>query len=317
MRPEDLVSSLRTEVFEASQLTCSAGIAPNKMLAKVASNMNKPNGQFYLPNDRKAVDEFIKGTRLAKINGIGKVTAKILEGTLGATTAGQLWEQRHWVRLLFTEIQADFLLRCAMGLGSNGHGEHEYERQSMSVERTFPSFSTLDRMFSVLKELCEELAKQLEMEGLAGKNVGIKMKASDFTTTTRAITLKKHVLSAEEMFSHAKQLLIKHHPPDLRLLGVRMSMLESVDEVIPEESIETFIVKMESESSAIKCPICLKPIASSEVDSERLVNEHVDLCLAKGLADEEEDQPKKKMLKVDPVPKPNGRPTLDVFFKRR
>jgi nucleotidyltransferase/DNA polymerase involved in DNA repair len=285
------------------------------MLAKIASNMNKPNGQFYIPNDRKAVDEFIKGTRLAKINGIGKVTAKILEGTLGATTAGQLWEQRHWARLLFTEIQADFLLRCSMGLGSSGHGEHEYERQSISVERTFPSLSSLDRMVAVLKDLCEELTKQMEMEGLAGKNVGIKMKASDFTTTTRAITLKRHVLSAEEMFSHAKQLLVKHHPPDLRLLGVRMSMLELMDEVMPEETIDTFIVKMESESSSIKCPICLKPIAVNESESERLVNEHVDLCLAKSLANEDEE-PKRKQFKVDTEPKPRA-PTLDAFFKRR
>lgn len=311
------MAKLRQEVFEASQLTCSAGIAPNKMLAKIASNMNKPNGQYHIPNDLEKVMEFVKSTRLAKINGIGKVTAKILQGVLGATTAGELWEQRHWVRLLFTEIQAEFLLCCSMGLGSTGHGEHESERQSMSVERTFSAISSLDQMIPVLRDICEELAKQMEMEGLAGRNVGIKMKASDFTTSTRAVTLKRHVLSAEDMFTHAKQLLAKHHPQDLRLLGVRMSMLEVVEEVSPEESMETFLVKVETEASAIKCPICLQPIAgTSEVaedEAQQMVNEHVDLCLAKGIADQpsQPSEPKAKMAKTAV-----GKGTLDAFLRK-
>jgi len=323
---EDIVSKLRQEVFETSGLTCSAGIAPNKMLAKIASNMNKPNGQYYLEGTVEKVQEFVRTARLARINGIGKVTAKILEGVLGATTAGQLFEQRLWVKLLFTEIQANFLLRCSLGIGSTSHSDHDSERQSMSTERTFPTIRKLDEMLSVLKGLCEELSKQLEMEGLAGKNIGIKMKSSDFAVITRVTTVKCFIWSSEDLFSHAKGLLVKNHPTDLRLLGVRLASLGSTEEIETEESIQNFIVRVEHDEELAKCPICLKPIAgtseSASPEAQQLVNDHVDMCLAR-VASEQSSQPtnpkpEKLILqqKSFSVSSKRASGTLDVFFRK-
>jgi DNA polymerase kappa len=88
--PEDLVQRIRKEVFENSGLTCSAGIAPNKLLAKICSNVKKPNGQFYLPPDKNAVIKFVEETPLRKLSGIGKVMAKQLQLLFNAETCKDL-----------------------------------------------------------------------------------------------------------------------------------------------------------------------------------------------------------------------------------
>jgi nucleotidyltransferase/DNA polymerase involved in DNA repair len=322
---QELVAKMRMEVFQESGLTCSAGIAPNKMLAKVASNIQKPNGQYFVEGNRAKVIDFIRGTKLSRINGIGKVTAMVLEGVLGASTVGQLWEQRVWGKLLFSEIQSDFLLRCCLGVGSANNSDHESERQSLSVERTFPTITDLDKMFQVLSDLCLELFKQLELEGLAGKNVGIKMKASDFSTTTRAVTLKRFIWTEADIFNQAKQLLAKFHPPDLRLLGVRLASLDHIEAVTPEESIENFVSKTDKAKGLAKCPVCLVAIpgAPEQDDSEsvqKTISDHVDLCLAKGYdvdSSQPDSKPKPFPQSDGPIKrKPRQESSLDRFLKK-
>jgi DNA polymerase kappa len=72
-----LVEQIRREIFESTQLTASAGIACNRTLAKVCSDINKPNGQYYLPiNSKSAVLKFVKDLRLRQIPGVGRVTER-------------------------------------------------------------------------------------------------------------------------------------------------------------------------------------------------------------------------------------------------
>lgn len=91
--PEAIVEEIRNEVFKVSGLTCSAGIAPNKLLAKLCSNVRKPNGQFYLPPDREAILDFVQQTPVRKLSGVGKVMAKIIKELFGAETCQQLVHQ--------------------------------------------------------------------------------------------------------------------------------------------------------------------------------------------------------------------------------
>ncbi len=312
---EDIVSQLRKEVFEVSGLTCSAGISANKMLAKICSNINKPNGQYYLRNDRDSILEFIHNTKLSKINGIGKVSAKLLEGVLGAVTVGQLWEQRFWIKLLFSDIQSEFLLRCCLGVGYNYNMDAEGDRQSISTERTFPTLTDLNGMLSILGDLCNDLSKQLDCEALAGKNVSIKMKDANFNVTTRALTLKKYVWKEKDIFEPAKQLLTRNHPQDLRLLGVRMSMLESVENIDVEESLEQFVKKNKVEGNLLKCPICLQSIPGAyveeSVESLHKLNDHVDQCLSKGVANQSSQPVVKEEIKPETI---QG---IERFFKKK
>lgn len=322
MSPNDLISQMRREVFDISGLTCSAGISCNKLLAKIASNINKPNGQFYLPNAKDDVIRFIRGIKLGKINGIGKVTAKILQGVLGATIVNELWEQRNWIRLLFSEIQSEFLLCCSLGIGSSSNFDGDSERQSISTERTFSTIKDISEMIKVLQGLCEELAKQIELEGLAGKNITIKMKDSNFAVTSRAKTLPKYIWTEQDLFTHARELLFKNHPPDLRLLGVKLGTLESIEAIIPEESIDTFLKRYEDTEALAKCPICLKPIpGATEIEAseqcQRVINEHIDTCLARNMVDDESNVANvKSERKVQKRPAQGEYPTLDSFFKK-
>lgn len=227
---------------------------------------------------------------MVRVNGIGKVSASIIDGVFGATTLGQLWEHRVWAKLLFTPIHAEFLLRCCLGIGSSSGFDPEAERQSMSVERTFATTADLDAMLRILQNLCQELAKHLEMEGLCGRNISIKMKTSDFQVSTRAETLKRTICSEKDLLHHAKAILLSNRPADLRLLGVRLAALQPAGEGSRDETLERFMT-IEAET-LVKCPICLAPIRNAKEgggdESERLVNDHVDLCLTRNLINHEE-----------------------------
>ena len=254
---------------------------------------------------------------MVRVNGIGKVSASIIAGVFGATTLGQLWEHRVWTKLLFTPIHAEFLLRCCLGIGSSSGFDPEAERQSMSVERTFATITDLDAMLRTLQGLCQELSRQLEVEGLCGRNISIKMKASDFQVSTRAETLRRTICSEKDLFHHAKAILLSNRPADLRLLGVRLASLQQTGDGSREETMERFMT-VEADT-LVKCPICLAPIKNAKEgggdESERLANDHVDLCLTRNLITQEENA-SHAALQCRKKAKPTKAGSISCFFPK-
>ncbi|XP_053520395.1 DNA polymerase kappa isoform X1 [Artibeus jamaicensis] len=224
---EEVVKEIRFRIEQKTTLTASAGIAPNTMLAKVCSDKNKPNGQYQILPNRQAVMDFIKDLPIRKVSGIGKVTEKMLKA-LGIITCTELYQQRALLSLLFSETSWRYFLQISMGLGST-HLTRDGERKSMSVERTFSEMSTAEEQYSLCQELCSELARDLQKEGLKGRTVTIKLKNVNFEVKTRASTVSSVVSTAEEIFALAKELLRTEidadspHPLRLRLMGVRLS----------------------------------------------------------------------------------------------
>ncbi|XP_056690210.1 DNA polymerase kappa-like [Spinacia oleracea] len=106
VRSDDVAGEIRRGVFEETGLTCSAGVAPNRLLAKVCSDINKPNGQFILPNDRLAVMTFNSSLPIRKIGGIGKVTEHILRNTFERNTRKDLLEKGSFLCALFSPSSA-------------------------------------------------------------------------------------------------------------------------------------------------------------------------------------------------------------------
>lgn len=96
---ERVVQQLRERVYAKTQLTVSAGIACNSLLAKIASDQRKPNGQFYVPPQREAILEFIRDLPIRKIPGIGKVSERVLVD-LGISTCHGLWSKRALLKLV-------------------------------------------------------------------------------------------------------------------------------------------------------------------------------------------------------------------------
>ena len=114
----EVVQEMRQRVFEATGgLTCSAGLAPNFMLAKIASDRNKPNGQLVVGPNHEDVLEFLHPLSTRTVGGVGRVTEKMLHA-LGVTSVRDLYEQRATVQLAFKPATANFLLRTSLGCSS-------------------------------------------------------------------------------------------------------------------------------------------------------------------------------------------------------
>ncbi|XP_026786848.3 DNA polymerase kappa isoform X1 [Pangasianodon hypophthalmus] len=256
--PEEAVREMRFRIEQKTTLTASAGIAPNMMLAKVCSDKNKPNGQYRILPERKAVMDFIQELPVRKISGIGKVTEKML-AALGIITCSQLGQQMAMLSLLFSETTWHHFLQISLGLGST-HIDRDSERKSMSTERTFAEMSNADEQYSLCRELCHDLAKDLQREGLKGKTVTLKLKNVNFEVKTKAFSLQCAVCTEEEIFAAAKDLLkaeidnVSPLPLRLRLMGVRVSSFISVDDKQPQQKSIVGFLKIASDCSSSAQP---------------------------------------------------------------
>ena len=235
-----LARLMQKAIFEATGLTCSVGIAPNKLLAKMASEFNKPNGISVVYE--ADVQSRIWPLKCRKINGIGPKADEKL-ATLGIQTIGELAAQ-----------DADFLIkRFGKATGAWMHevawGRDDRpvvtssEPVSMSRETTFDRdlHAVRDRaaLGAIFTELCSKLAADLQRKGYAAKTIGIKLRYDDFKIATRDQTLESYTLNAKTIRQIAGQCL-KRVPLDkkLRLLGVRAGSLEKAEN-LPEITVNS------------------------------------------------------------------------------
>lgn len=228
---EDVVREIRFKIEQKTQLTASAGIAPNTMLAKVTSDRNKPNGQFYLKPERDTVLDFVHSLPIRKISGIGRVSEQMLRA-LGIVTCKDLYAKRELLYLLHSQTSCRFLLSVSLGLGVT-RLEGGGPRKSLGTETTFSEINQPSELYNVCEELCQAVVKTLKSEGLKGRTVTMKLKTVKFEVKTRSLSLANHVSSFEQISSAAKELLrheIKACQPEplrLRLMGVRLSNFQA------------------------------------------------------------------------------------------
>lgn len=218
----EVAEELRQNVFKTTGLTCSAGVAPNRLLAKVCSDINKPNGQFLLPNDRAAIMTFISSLPIRKIGGIGKVTEHILKDVFEIKTCEDLLQKSCFLCALFSPSSADFFISVGLGLGGTDAPQVR-SRKSISNERTFSAIKDEAFFHQKLVELAEMLSADMEKEGLYGRTLTLKLKTASFEVRTRAVTLQSYIWSSKDILKHASKLLKAELPVSLRLIGLRMS----------------------------------------------------------------------------------------------
>jgi DNA polymerase kappa len=159
---EVVVADIRRRIQEATQLTASAGIASNFFLAKVASDINKPDGQFSIHPDKDEVLRFLQDLPLRKLPGVGKVTEKILKELLGVSTCGALMVHRGAVWALFSEKSRKSLLMKCLGIGRSEHDppapDGVVTRKVISCERSFAAVGA-SGLEDVLIKLCQRLGE--------------------------------------------------------------------------------------------------------------------------------------------------------------
>ncbi len=222
-----LAQRIKDAVRAATGLSCSIGVTPNKLLSKIASELDKPNGLTVLGHEDLAARIWPLGAR--KINGVGPRASAILEG-LGIHTIGQLaLAPAEVLAAHFGQRQARWLLDAAHGRDDRPVVTQR-EPKSISRETTFERdlhpVSDRAALSAILLELCERLSGDLARKGYAGKTVGLKLRYADFRIVTRDTTLDTPTSDPRHIRSAVRECLRRVAlDKRLRLLGVRISSL--------------------------------------------------------------------------------------------
>jgi len=226
-RAKELARSIQSAVREATRLSCSIGVAPNKLLAKIASELDKPGGLTVLTENDIASRVWPLPTR--KINGVGPKAAARLE-ELGVRTVGELAQADPALLVeRFGEKHGAWMHHAANGRDERPVVTHS-EPKSISRETTFEEdlHPVRDReaLARVFTELCARLAGDLERKGYAGRTIGLKLRYDNFKTLTRDRTLEAPTRDAAAIRRAAGDCL-KRVPLErrIRLLGVRVGTL--------------------------------------------------------------------------------------------
>jgi DNA polymerase-4 len=222
---EEIGRAIKRDILRVTGLVASIGIASSKFIAKLASDMDKPDG-FRVIRPEEVVS-VLAPLPVSKIFGVGPRTAKRLE-TLGVNTIGDLAARdRDEVMRRFGASGA-WIHDLAHGVDSRRVTARR-EEKSYSQERTFPKdIASRDELRVRLLEFCEELAIRLRDAGLRGRTVTLKARYSDFKTVTRTHTLGFSTNVGVRFYSAARELLERIPPGPLRLLGLQVSNLDDV-----------------------------------------------------------------------------------------
>ncbi|MBI3992589.1 MAG: DNA polymerase IV [Candidatus Lambdaproteobacteria bacterium] len=229
---EEIKAAIRAE----TQLTASAGVAPNKFLAKVASEERKPDGLFVIRPEM--VDEFLVTLPLSKVPGVGPVTLAQLQ-ELGAVTCGQLQQVPREVLEKKFGKRGEYFYRMARGQDDRPVNPHR-ERKSVSVEDTFAEdHDDAEWLLAKLGALAASLARRLEANGARGRTLTLKLRLADFSIHTRSITVPDVLADAEQLLELARGLYADSGLAGrkLRLLGLGVSHLEREDAPEPYEQL--------------------------------------------------------------------------------
>jgi DNA polymerase-4 len=225
-----LAQWIRAEIFRRTELTASAGVGPNKLIAKIASDLRKPNGLVIVPPDQvaKVLDplpverlwgvgpktaERLKSLGYFKVEDLKRVSASVLESALGRF-GRELWEQAH------------------------GRDEREvvshWDPKSRGAETTFSEdFRDVGKLLETIDSLSEEVADELYRLERPGRTVTVKIRYSNFETITRSETFFRPTVQVRTIARTARELLFRNTEVGVRpvrLLGVSVSGLASTED---------------------------------------------------------------------------------------
>ncbi len=223
--PSQLALSIKDRVKKELKLVASVGLASCKVVAKIASDLGKPDGLVEVAAGQEK--DFLAPLPIASLPGVGKKTEQTLKG-MGIKTIGQLAALPP--ELLKSRFGAAGMMihHYANGV-DNGDVEPPGEAKSISRETTFAE-DTLDRAFlqAILRYLCERVGAELRQEGKHARTITLKLRYADFETTTRRLSSKEAIDADEVIFVGAVKLLdraLARRRKLVRLIGVGVSNL--------------------------------------------------------------------------------------------
>jgi DNA polymerase-4 len=225
--PEHAALAMKSRIRERTSLTCSVGVSTTKLLAKVASDMRKPDGLTVVAPAE--IVSFLASLPIAKVPGIGAKSGEELS-KLGVRFAGDL--ARFAPGLLAERFgkYGEWLAEVALG-GADAPVEPYTAPKSVSAEDTLPEDTDDERVLArALLEQSERVGRRLREEGFRGRTVTLKIKHKDFRQVTRSVTLPEPTQLGETIYLEARKLLAVYSlRSKVRLVGVGVSNLEPDD----------------------------------------------------------------------------------------
>jgi DNA polymerase IV (DinB-like DNA polymerase) len=229
LSPRILAALIKKEIYTKTNLTCSIGISYNKSIAKIASDIEKPDGVTEVKKENAF--DFLKDLPIKKISGVGKTTEKALNN-LGITTIGELAK---FDRNFLVSQLGNYALRLwnvANGLENDPIIARE-ESESISTEKTFKKdTNNLNLLYAALAQLSDRVSNDLKKDRYSAKTMSIKYRYEDFETHTRAKTLGFYFNDSETIKQEAIRLFNNNYVTSrkIRLIGIRTSNLKNTSE---------------------------------------------------------------------------------------
>ena len=225
--PLHLAQTIKAHILEKEKLTCSVGIAPNKLLAKLASRLKKPEGLVVI--EKEEVEKVLGDLPVSRLYGIGPKLEEALQA-MGIFTCGPLG--KFPIPLLIQRFGVIGERLHEMGLGIDHSPvipfDEEEDPKSVSHSVTLEKdTSELEPLKKVLLQLSERVSRRMRRDFLYGKRVTLTVRYSDFYTFTKQKTLSQSINSGNDIFRHGLEIYRSiSHPKPIRLLGIGMSLLE-------------------------------------------------------------------------------------------
>lgn len=228
----EIAKQIKAAVRMETGLTVSAGAAASKFVAKIASDLRKPDGLTVVPRGREK--EFLSPLSVGKLWGVGKVTQEALH-RMGVKTIGDL--SRIAVEVLARKFGKHGVLLHELSLGIDDRKVvTEQEAKSIGHEDTYPEdLNGMERIRKELLSLATRVAERMRRHGVKGRTATLKVKYDDFTLITRASTLDRATDDGGEIYRCAVALLPKTEAGKrpVRLLGISLSNLSGDEEEMP------------------------------------------------------------------------------------
>ena len=225
--PHHIAQSIKNQIQKKEQLTCSIGVAPNKLLAKLGSGLKKPDGLVVIRKEE--VEETLRDLPVSKLYGIGPKLTETLN-LLGIFSCGQLGRFPVPVLTKRFGVIGERLHEMGLGLEDSPVVPFDEEEDAKSISHSVTleeDTSDPNLLRKVLLQLSERVSKRMRRGGFYGKRIAITIRYSDFFTFSKQKTLSKWMNSGNEIFQHAFEIFKSiPHPKPIRLLGVGVSELK-------------------------------------------------------------------------------------------
>ena len=224
-----IAGEIKQRIREQTSLTASAGVSVNKFLAKVASDMDKPDGLFVIRPEE--AEEFISELPVAKFHGVGRVTAEKMH-ELGIYKGSDLKERSREELISKFGKNGGYFYDISRGV-DNRSVNPERIRKSYGKERTFEEdIDSLEELGEVIRNITEILWKELDKYNILGRTLTLKIKYADFRQVTRSKTFPEYIENEKQIMETALQLMNTEFTEGskIRLIGITLSKLEHAGE---------------------------------------------------------------------------------------